>query len=109
MSTAISSKTASNLTEAEKKELQAPSGNKRKSKADSMLPPMTPKLAIGLIIVGIIAFFAIVVPFFVQDPNKVSDVGLTAPAPNTGLAPPRPGRTCSPSWPTPAEDHCSSA
>lgn len=41
---------------------------------------MTPKLAIGLTIVGIIAFFAIVVPFFVQDPNKVSDVGLTAPS-----------------------------
>lgn len=80
MSTATSSKTASNLTEAEKKELQAPSGNKRKSRADSILPPMTPKLAIGLTIVGIIAFFAIVVPFFVQDPNKVSDVGLTAPS-----------------------------
>ena len=67
------------LTEAEKKELKAP-GGKRRSKADSMLPPMTPKLAVGLTIVVVIGLFAIFVPFFVDDPNKVSDVGLAAPS-----------------------------
>lgn len=79
MSTATSSKTASNLTEAEKKELQAPSGNKRKSRADSILLPMTPKLAIGLTIVGIIAFFAIVVPVLRPGPEQSRRCGPDRP------------------------------
>lgn len=53
---------------------------KPQGKLASMLPPMTPKLAIGLTIVGVIAVFAVFVPFFVGDPNAVSDIGLTGPS-----------------------------
>lgn len=48
--------------------------------ADSMIPPMTPKLAAGLTIIGIIVTFAIVSPFFVQNPLAVNDGGLMAPS-----------------------------
>ena len=51
-----------------------------RSKADSMIPPMTPKLAAGLSIIGIIVMFAIIAPFFVQNPLAVDDRGLTAPS-----------------------------
>jgi peptide/nickel transport system permease protein len=44
------------------------------------LPPMTAKLAAGLIIGGLILLFGIVAPFFVQDPAKVHDLGLAGPS-----------------------------
>lgn len=51
-----------------------------KGKITSMLPPMTPKLAVGLTIVCVIALFAIFVPFFVEDPNAIDDIGLASPS-----------------------------
>ncbi|MBO3737349.1 ABC transporter permease [Actinoplanes flavus] len=43
-------------------------------------PPMTGKLATGLIIAGLITLFGLVGPLFVQDPAKVDDIGLTPPS-----------------------------
>jgi peptide/nickel transport system permease protein len=45
-----------------------------------MLPTMTPWLAAGLGLVGAIALFGIVGPFFVQDPTVIRDIGLTGPS-----------------------------
>lgn len=42
---------------------------------------MSPKLFIGLLICGGIALFGIVAPFFVDDPQRVDNIGLTAPGP----------------------------
>lgn len=44
------------------------------------LPPMTGKLAAGLAIAGAIVLFGLIGPFFVDDPSKVSEIGLTAPS-----------------------------
>jgi peptide/nickel transport system permease protein len=53
----------------------APVGRRRLA-----LPPMTAKLAAGLIIGGLILLFGIIAPFFVQDPAKVHDLGLAGPS-----------------------------
>jgi peptide/nickel transport system permease protein len=44
------------------------------------LPPMTAKLAAGLIIGGATLIFGLVGPFFVQDPRLVDNIGLTGPS-----------------------------
>ncbi|MFC7528539.1 ABC transporter permease [Actinoplanes sp. GCM10030250] len=44
------------------------------------LPPMTAKLASGLIIGGLIVTFGLVGPLLVQDPSRVSDIGLSGPS-----------------------------
>ncbi|MBG0565013.1 ABC transporter permease [Actinoplanes aureus] len=44
------------------------------------LPPMTGKLAAGLIIGGAIVLFGLIGPLFVQDPSTVSDIGLAGPS-----------------------------
>ena len=44
------------------------------------LPPMTAKLATGLILGGVILLFGVIGPFLVQDPAKVDDIGLTGPS-----------------------------
>ncbi len=43
------------------------------------LPPMTAKLAAGLILGGAVTLFGIVGPLVTQDPSAVSDIGLTGP------------------------------
>lgn len=43
------------------------------------LPPMTGKLAAGLVLSGLILLFGLVGPLFVQDPALVNDAGLTGP------------------------------
>ena len=45
-----------------------------------VLPERSPKLIVGLTIVGLMVLFAIVVPIFTKDPNKISDIGLSAPS-----------------------------
>ncbi|OZG62831.1 ABC transporter permease [Bifidobacterium lemurum] len=49
-------------------------------KADSMLPPMTPKLGIGLGIVATIVLFGVFGPMVLGDPNAIDDIGLTGPS-----------------------------
>jgi peptide/nickel transport system permease protein len=44
------------------------------------LPPMTPKLAIGLSITAAITIFGIVGPWLVGDPSEVRNIGLTPPS-----------------------------
>ena len=44
------------------------------------LPPMTAKLAAGLVIGGVILIFGLVWPFLVQDPSRVNDIGLAGPS-----------------------------
>ncbi|MHA7985314.1 ABC transporter permease [Rathayibacter sp. CAU 1779] len=46
----------------------------------SMLPTMTPWLAVGLILVVGFILFGILGPFFVGDPNVVRDEGMTPPS-----------------------------
>jgi peptide/nickel transport system permease protein len=55
-------------------------GKPRRSAWRLMLPTMTPWLAAGLSLVGAIALFGIVGPFFVQDPTVIRDIGLTGPS-----------------------------
>jgi peptide/nickel transport system permease protein len=55
-------------------------GKPRRSAWRLMLPTMTPWLAAGLSLVGLIALFGIVGPFFVQDPTAIRDIGLTGPS-----------------------------
>lgn len=45
-----------------------------------MLPTMTPWLFLGLLLVGGIALFGIVGPFFVTDPAAIRDIGLSGPS-----------------------------
>ncbi|WP_422390732.1 ABC transporter permease [Arthrobacter sp. N1] len=52
----------------------------RSTRSRRSLPPMTPKLAIGLLIAGSIILFGIIAPFFVGDPSEVDNVGLAGPA-----------------------------
>jgi peptide/nickel transport system permease protein len=44
------------------------------------LPPMTTKLATGLILGGAIVLFGLLGPLVVQDPSQVSDIGLAGPS-----------------------------
>ncbi|GAA4975695.1 ABC transporter permease [Actinoplanes utahensis] len=44
------------------------------------LPPLTAKLATGLIIGAAIVLFGLIGPLLVQDPSRVSDVGLAGPS-----------------------------
>jgi len=53
----------------------APVGRRRLA-----LPPMTAKLAAGLVIGGLILLFGVIAPFLVQDPAKVHDLGLAGPS-----------------------------
>ena len=43
-------------------------------------PPMTAKLASGLILGGLILLFGLLGPFLVQDPSRVDDLGLSGPS-----------------------------
>lgn len=53
---------------------------KKRRRTDSIIPPMTPKLAVGLTIIAVIVLFAVLGPLFVQDPWRVSDIGLSGPS-----------------------------
>jgi peptide/nickel transport system permease protein len=44
------------------------------------LPPMTGKLGAGLCVGVLILLFGLIAPWFVQDPSRVSDVGLGGPS-----------------------------
>jgi peptide/nickel transport system permease protein len=44
------------------------------------LPPLTAKLTAGLAIGGFIVLFGLVGPFFVQEPARVDDIGLSGPS-----------------------------
>ncbi|WP_194201893.1 ABC transporter permease [Glycomyces albidus] len=46
----------------------------------SLLPTMTPWLAIGLVLIGGIALFGLLGPLFVGDPRQIRDIGLTGPS-----------------------------
>ena len=55
----------------------------RAAKAVSLkrsFPPMTPKLAAGLIIAGAIVLFGVLGPFLVGDPSRVDNIGLSGPS-----------------------------
>ncbi|NQX11854.1 ABC transporter permease [Microbacteriaceae bacterium VKM Ac-2855] len=58
----------------------AEKGKKPRSAWRMLLPTMTPWLAFGLLLVGGIALFGIVGPFFVTDPTAIRDIGLTGPS-----------------------------
>ncbi|GAA3435064.1 dipeptide/oligopeptide/nickel ABC transporter permease/ATP-binding protein [Kutzneria kofuensis] len=45
----------------------------------AVLPRWSPKLGIGLALVGLIALFGLVGPLLLGDPNTVRDIGLTPP------------------------------
>lgn len=45
-----------------------------------LLPTMTPMLITGISLVGVISLFAVVAPWFVQNPDAISNAGLTAPS-----------------------------
>ncbi|MER5264131.1 dipeptide/oligopeptide/nickel ABC transporter permease/ATP-binding protein [Actinosynnema sp. NPDC002837] len=45
----------------------------------SMLPRWSPKLGVGLVLIGLITFIGLVGPLLVGDPNAIRDVGLTGP------------------------------
>ncbi|WP_246037866.1 dipeptide/oligopeptide/nickel ABC transporter permease/ATP-binding protein [Saccharothrix texasensis] len=45
----------------------------------SMLPRWSPKLGVGLVLVGLIAFIGLIGPFLVGDPNTIRDISLTEP------------------------------
>lgn len=46
----------------------------------SLLPTMTPWLAIGLVLIGGISLFGLLGPLFVGDPRQIRDIGLTGPS-----------------------------
>ncbi|WP_051703927.1 ABC transporter permease [Glycomyces sp. NRRL B-16210] len=46
----------------------------------SLVPTMTPWLAIGLILVVGISLFGLIGPYFVGDPRQIRDIGLTGPS-----------------------------
>ena len=41
---------------------------------------LTPKFIVGVSIVSLIVLFGVVFPFFTQNPNAISDIGLTPPS-----------------------------
>ena len=51
----------------------------RTSRPKRNFPPLTPKLAAGLIIAGAITAFGIFGPLFVGNPSTVNNIGLSAP------------------------------
>lgn len=56
---------------------------RRRSALDSLkrvLPERSAKLTAGLTIVIAMVLFAIIVPIFTKDPNKINDIGLSAPS-----------------------------
>lgn len=60
-----------------------PSKTPKRSRFDAvkrMLPRRSGKLTTGLILLGVVLLFAIIVPFFSDDPNAINDIGLTAPS-----------------------------
>jgi peptide/nickel transport system permease protein len=61
-------------------DVDADEGNKPRSAWRSMLPTMTPWLAGGLGLVGVIVLFGIFGPPFVQDPTTIRNIGLTGPS-----------------------------
>jgi peptide/nickel transport system permease protein len=58
----------------------ADSGKPPRSPWRLMLPTMTPWLATGLVLIGVIVLFGVVGPFFVGDPAAIRDIGLTGPS-----------------------------
>ena len=61
----------------------------RRSALDSLkrvLPERSAKLTAGLTIVIAMVLFAIIVPIFTKDPNKINDIGLSAPSAQHWLA-----------------------
>ncbi|TQM82988.1 ABC-type dipeptide/oligopeptide/nickel transport system ATPase component [Saccharothrix saharensis] len=44
-----------------------------------MLPRWSPKLGVGLVLIGLISFLGLIGPLLVGDPNAIRDMGLTAP------------------------------
>ena len=59
---------------------EAEIGRKPRSAWRMMLPTMTPWLAFGLALVGGVALFGLIGPFFVQDPTIIRDIGMTPPS-----------------------------
>ena len=55
-------------------------GEKPRSALRAMLPTLTPWLVTGLSLIGAIALFGIIGPFFVQDPTVIRNIGLSAPS-----------------------------
>ncbi|MGF6822241.1 peptide/nickel transport system permease protein [Microbacterium sp. ZKA21] len=57
-------------------------GARRRSRSAlrQMLPTMTPWLATGLILIGVITLFGLIGPFFVGDPAAIDNIGLTPPS-----------------------------
>lgn len=56
---------------------------RRRSALDALkrvLPERSAKLTAGLTIVIAMVLFAIIVPIFTKDPNKINDIGLSAPS-----------------------------
>ncbi|NYI06765.1 ABC transporter permease [Allostreptomyces psammosilenae] len=58
----------------------APAKAPRRSGARSLLPRWSPRLAIGLGLVGAISLFGLIGPFLVGDPNAISNIGLAGPS-----------------------------
>lgn len=58
----------------------AAAGGKPRSAMRMLLPTLTPWLAVGLGLVGVITLFGVFGPFFVQDPTIIRGIGLTAPS-----------------------------
>jgi len=56
------------------------SARKTRSRWRSMLPTMTPWLAVGLVLVIGIILFGIVAPLFAGDPAAIRNIGLTPPS-----------------------------
>ncbi|HVX07636.1 ABC transporter permease [Humibacter sp.] len=53
---------------------------RERSRWRSMLPSMTPWLAVGLVLVVGIILFGLITPFFAGDPNAIRDSGLMPPS-----------------------------
>ena len=67
----------------------------RRSALDSLkrvLPERSAKLTAGLTIVIAMVLFAIIVPIFTKDPNKINDIGLSAPSAQHWLGTPQSGQ-----------------
>jgi peptide/nickel transport system permease protein len=55
-------------------------GTKRRS-GHELLPSPTPKLISGLVLAGAVILFGVIGPFFVDDPDKIDNIGLSGPGP----------------------------
>ena len=70
---------------------------RRRSALDSLkrvLPERSAKLTAGLTIVIAMVLFAIIVPIFTKDPNKINDIGLSAPSAQHWLGTTQSGQAC---------------